>query len=62
MVPVETLPRDKAEGQWRMAAQWAPYQGEGEPVQSCILVQTRFRGKRDGVPVSSTLKGETGVA
>ncbi|XP_063256838.1 ciliogenesis-associated TTC17-interacting protein isoform X4 [Prinia subflava] len=48
--------RDKAEGQWWMAAQWAPYQREGEPVQSCILVQTRFRGKQDGVPVNSTLK------
>ncbi|XP_030134159.4 ciliogenesis-associated TTC17-interacting protein isoform X1 [Taeniopygia guttata] len=49
-------PRDKAEGQWWMAAQWAPYQREGEPVQSCILVQTKFRGKQDGVPASSTLK------
>lgn len=43
-----------------MAAQWAPYQREGEPVQSCILVQTRFRGRQDGVPVSRTLKGEPG--
>ncbi|XP_064290932.1 ciliogenesis-associated TTC17-interacting protein [Passer domesticus] len=49
-------PRHKAEGQWWMAAQWAPYHREGEPVQSCILVQTRFRGKQDGVPASSTLK------
>lgn len=55
-------PRDKAEGQWWMAAQWAPFQREDEPVQSCILVQTRFRGKKDGVPASSTLKGEPGVA
>lgn len=55
-------PRDKAKGQWWMAAQWAPYQREDEPVQSCILVQTRFRGEKDGVPVSSTLKGEPGVA
>ncbi|XP_031971139.1 ciliogenesis-associated TTC17-interacting protein isoform X1 [Corvus moneduloides] len=56
VVAMGAPPRDKAEGQWWMAAQWAPYQGEGEPVQSCILVQTRFRGKQDGVPVSSTLK------
>ncbi|XP_039554250.1 ciliogenesis-associated TTC17-interacting protein [Passer montanus] len=49
-------PRHKAEGQWWMAAQWAPYHREGEPGQSCILVQTRFRGKQDGVPASSTLK------
>lgn len=52
--------RDKAEGQWWMAAQWAPYQREDEPVQNCILVQTKFRGKQDGVPASSTLKGEPG--
>ncbi|XP_037998347.1 ciliogenesis-associated TTC17-interacting protein isoform X5 [Motacilla alba alba] len=56
VVAVGAPPRDKAEGQWWMAAQWAPYQREGEPVQSCILVQTRFRGKRDGVPASSSLK------
>ncbi|XP_039411523.1 ciliogenesis-associated TTC17-interacting protein isoform X2 [Corvus cornix cornix] len=56
VVAMGAQPRDKAEGQCWMAAQWAPYQGEGEPVQSCILVQTRFRGKQDGVPVSSTLK------
>ncbi|KAM4897299.1 ciliogenesis-associated TTC17-interacting protein [Sylvia borin] len=56
VVAVEAPPRDKAEGQWWMAAQWAPYQREGEPVQNCILVQTRFRGKQDGVPASSTLK------
>ncbi|XP_039925957.1 ciliogenesis-associated TTC17-interacting protein [Hirundo rustica] len=56
VVAVGAPPGDKAEGQWWMAAQWAPYQREGEPVQSCILVQTRFRGKQDGVPASSTLK------
>ncbi|XP_062353997.1 ciliogenesis-associated TTC17-interacting protein [Cinclus cinclus] len=56
VVAVGAPPRDKAEGQWWMAAQWAPYQREGEPVQSCILVQTRFRGKQDGVPASRTLK------
>ncbi|XP_050833084.1 ciliogenesis-associated TTC17-interacting protein isoform X1 [Serinus canaria] len=56
VLPVGASPRDKAQGQWWMAAQWAPYQREGEPLQSCILVQTRFRGKQDGVPVSSTLK------
>ncbi|XP_005520037.1 PREDICTED: ciliogenesis-associated TTC17-interacting protein [Pseudopodoces humilis] len=56
VVAVGASPRDKAEGQWWMAAQWAPYQREGEPMQSCVLVQTRFRGKRDGVPASSTLK------
>lgn len=56
VVAAEASPRDKAEGQWWMAAQWAPYQREDEPVQSCVLVQTRFRGKRDGVPASSTLK------
>ncbi|XP_053803778.1 ciliogenesis-associated TTC17-interacting protein isoform X2 [Vidua chalybeata] len=56
VVAVGASPRDKAEGQWCMAAQWAPYQREGEPVQTCILVQTRFRGKQDGVPASSTLK------
>lgn len=61
MVAVGAPPRDKAQGQWWMAAQWAPYQREGEPVQSCILVQSRFRGKQDGVPASSTLKGEPGV-
>ncbi|XP_027493266.1 ciliogenesis-associated TTC17-interacting protein isoform X1 [Corapipo altera] len=49
-------PRDKAEGQWWMAAQWAPYKREGEPVRNCILVQARFRGWQDGVPRSSTLK------
>ncbi|XP_051642922.1 ciliogenesis-associated TTC17-interacting protein isoform X1 [Manacus candei] len=49
-------PRDKAEGQWWMAAQWAPYRREGEPVWNCILVQARFRGWQDGVPRSSTLK------
>ncbi|XP_005049525.1 PREDICTED: ciliogenesis-associated TTC17-interacting protein isoform X1 [Ficedula albicollis] len=56
VVAVGASPRDKEEGQWWMAAQWAPYQREDEPVQSCILVQTRFRGKKDGVPASSTLK------
>ncbi|XP_058696371.1 ciliogenesis-associated TTC17-interacting protein isoform X2 [Poecile atricapillus] len=56
VVAVGASPRDKAEGQWWMAAQWAPYQREGEPMQSCVLVQTRFRGKQDGVPASSTLK------
>ncbi|XP_018862984.1 ciliogenesis-associated TTC17-interacting protein isoform X2 [Parus major] len=56
VVAVGASPRDKAEGQWWMAAQWAPYQREGEPMQSCVLVQTRFRGKQDDVPASSTLK------
>ncbi|XP_041329274.1 ciliogenesis-associated TTC17-interacting protein [Pyrgilauda ruficollis] len=56
VVAVGAPPRHKAEGQWWMAAQWAPYHREGEPVQSCILVQTRFQGKQDGVPASSTLK------
>ncbi|CAN8218621.1 unnamed protein product [Coccothraustes coccothraustes] len=56
VVAVGASARDKAQGQWWMAAQWAPYQREGEPVQSCILVQTRFQGKQDGVPASSTLK------
>ncbi|XP_050195229.1 ciliogenesis-associated TTC17-interacting protein isoform X2 [Myiozetetes cayanensis] len=56
VVGVGDPPRDKAEGQWWMAAQWAPYKREGEPVRNCILVQARFRGSRDGVPASSTLK------
>nr|XP_054492742.1 LOW QUALITY PROTEIN: ciliogenesis-associated TTC17-interacting protein [Agelaius phoeniceus] len=56
VVAVGASPRDKAQGQWWMAAQWAPYQQEGAPMQSCILVQTRFRGKQNGVPASSTLK------
>ncbi|XP_066409426.1 ciliogenesis-associated TTC17-interacting protein isoform X2 [Molothrus aeneus] len=56
VVAVGGSPRDKAQGQWWMAAQWAPYQQEGAPMQSCILVQTRFRGKQNGVPASSTLK------
>ncbi|KAJ7405672.1 Natural resistance-associated macrophage protein 1 [Pitangus sulphuratus] len=57
VVGVGDPPRDKAEGQWWMAAQWAPYKREGEPVRNCILVQARFRGSQDGVPGSSTLKG-----
>ncbi|XP_064574836.1 ciliogenesis-associated TTC17-interacting protein isoform X3 [Zonotrichia leucophrys gambelii] len=56
VVAVGASPRDKAQGQWWMAAQWAPYQQEGAPMQSCILVQTRFRSKHNGVPVSSSLK------
>ncbi|XP_030808426.1 ciliogenesis-associated TTC17-interacting protein isoform X3 [Camarhynchus parvulus] len=56
VVALGASPRDKAQGQWWMAAQWAPYQQEGAPVQSCVLVQTRFRGKQNGVPASSSLK------
>ncbi|XP_057884489.1 ciliogenesis-associated TTC17-interacting protein [Melospiza georgiana] len=56
VVAVGASPRDEAQGQWWMAAQWAPYQQEGAPMQSCILVQTRFRGKHNGVLVSSSLK------
>ncbi|XP_027735278.1 ciliogenesis-associated TTC17-interacting protein isoform X1 [Empidonax traillii] len=56
VVGVGDPPRDKAEGQWWLAAQWAPYKREGEPVRNCILVQARFRGLQDGVPGSSTLK------
>ncbi|KAM7017313.1 ciliogenesis-associated TTC17-interacting protein [Passerculus sandwichensis] len=56
VVAVGASPRDEAQGQWWMAAQWAPYQQEGAPMQSCILVQTRFRGKHNGVLLSSSLK------
>ncbi|KAL9848537.1 ciliogenesis-associated TTC17-interacting protein isoform 1-T1 [Geothlypis trichas] len=56
VVAMGASPRDKAQGQWWMAAQWAPYQQEGAPMQSCILVQTKFRGKHNGVPASSSLK------
>lgn len=62
VVAMGASPRDKAQGQWWMAAQWAPYQQEGAPMQSCILVQTKFRGKHNGVPASSSLKGEPGMA
>ncbi|XP_071418106.1 ciliogenesis-associated TTC17-interacting protein [Pithys albifrons albifrons] len=56
VVATGALPSDEARGQWWMAAQWAPYKREGEPVQNCILVQARFRGWQDGVLGSSTLK------
>lgn len=52
---------DQAGGQWWAAARWAPYKRAGEPVQSCFLVQAGSRGRQDGVPCSSSLKGEPGV-
>ncbi|KAM6200720.1 ciliogenesis-associated TTC17-interacting protein [Sarcoramphus papa] len=49
-------PRDQAGGQWWVAAWWAPYEREGEPVRSCLLVQAGSRGRHDSVAGSSTLK------
>lgn len=46
--------------QWRVTAQWAPYEQAGEPVRSCLLVQAC--GRLDGAPGSSTLKGEPGAS
>lgn len=45
-----------------MSARWAPYKRADEPVRSCLLVQAASRSRQDGVPCSSTLKGELGVA
>lgn len=55
-------PRDRAGGQRWVAARWAPYERAGEPVRSCLLVQAGTRSRQDGVPGSSTLKGEPGAA
>lgn len=54
--------RDQAGGQWWAAARWAPYEQAGQPVRSCLLVQAGSRARQDGVPCSSTLKGELGAA
>uniref|UniRef100_A0A8C3JQ91 Ciliogenesis-associated TTC17-interacting protein n=1 Tax=Calidris pygmaea TaxID=425635 RepID=A0A8C3JQ91_9CHAR len=55
-------PRDQAVGRWWVSARWAPYKRPGELVRSCLLVQATSRRRQDGVPCSSTLKGELGVA
>ncbi|KAK4817603.1 hypothetical protein QYF61_020269 [Mycteria americana] len=62
MVAAGGQPGDRARGQWWVTARWAPYEQAGEPVRSCVLVQAGSRGRQDGVPCSSTLKGEPGAA
>ncbi|KAM6269106.1 ciliogenesis-associated TTC17-interacting protein [Porphyrio hochstetteri] len=46
----------RAGGRWWAAARRAPYEREGEPVRSCLLVRAGSRCRQDGVPCSSTLK------
>ncbi|KAM6080388.1 ciliogenesis-associated TTC17-interacting protein [Theristicus caerulescens] len=56
MVAAGDQPKDRAGGQWWVAARWAPYERAGEPVRSCLLVQAGSCSRQDGVPCSSTLK------
>ncbi|XP_009460455.1 PREDICTED: ciliogenesis-associated TTC17-interacting protein [Nipponia nippon] len=56
MVAAGDQPRDRAGGQWWVAARWAPYERAGELVRSCLLVQAGSCSRQDGVPCSSALK------
>ncbi|KAM6129586.1 ciliogenesis-associated TTC17-interacting protein [Pterocles gutturalis] len=54
-VAEEGQPGEPAAGWWWAGARWAPYEREGQPPRSCLLVRAGACCRRGGVPHSSTL-------